>query len=258
MNAIQNGLKVVDLIHDFGKRRVLDGLSFFVPPGKIVGILGPNGAGKSTAFRIVAGLLKPVSGCVFLCEHNLTPLPLWKRARLGLGYLPQESTIFRRLTVQENLQVALDALPKSEWNSLESKKNRLNECLEIVGLSERRNSKGETLSGGERRRAEIARVFCQNPKVLLCDEPFAGLDPRGIQAVSDALRALKARQIGILFSDHNVLQALDLCDEVYILQNGLCLAEGTPAQVAADPRVMDAYLGNRPSGSGLQRSARCL
>ncbi len=246
-SELKEGLEAIDLTHDFGNRRVLNALSFHVPQGRIVGLLGPNGAGKSTAFHIVAGLLRPISGQVLLAGRALSNLPLWKRARLGLGYLPQDSTIFRRLTVAQNLRVALDGM---KFNSPELKENRLEECLQLVRLTDRRDAKGETLSGGERRRAEIARIFCQNPQILIVDEPFAGLDPQGIQSVMAALRALRARGMGILFSDHNVVQALDLCDEVYILRNGFCLARGTPAEMAADPRVIEAYLGNR-SDTGL-------
>jgi lipopolysaccharide export system ATP-binding protein len=219
-------LSAEGLTKSYRRRRVVDQVSFHVQPGEVVGLLGPNGAGKTTCFNMVVGLVAPDAGRVRLGDSDLTRLPMHRRARLGVGYLPQEASIFRKLTVRENLTAVLEALG--------------------VGRRERvAGSKGETLSGGERRRAEVARSLLAGPHYILFDEPFAGVDPIAVAELQRLIGALRDRGIGVLLTDHNVREALGICDRAYILNAGKILEEGTPAQIAASDRARAVYLGER-------------
>ncbi len=232
-----DGLSTVALHRRFGRRAVVHALSLTVAPGEIVGLLGPNGAGKTTAFRMIAGLLRPHRGAVRLDGRDLTRWPLWRRARAGLGYLPQEGSIFRRLTVAENVAAGLGRLPRSE------RRARVEALLDRFGLSALAGARGETLSGGERRRVELVRALAGAPRVLLVDEPFAGLDPLAVEAVAGHLRALAADGLGVLLTDHDVRQALEVCARVYILTAGEVLRAGSAASIRTDPVVRARYLG---------------
>ncbi len=221
-------------------RTVVDGVTFNVKPGEIVGLLGPNGAGKTTCFQLVAGLLAPDSGSVKLGDQTLDGLPLHRRARLGLGYLPQESSIFRKLTVRENFLAVLEldrSLNKAARHA------RADATLAEFGLTTVADSLGENLSGGERRRTEIARCLLPGPKVMLFDEPFAGVDPINVHELQKEISALKARGLGILITDHNVRDTLKICDRAYVIAGGKVLEEGTPDTIAASPRARSVYLG---------------
>jgi len=224
----------------FGRREVVKGVGFHVEPGEIVGLLGPNGAGKTTSFRMVAGLLTEDAGRVTLAGADLSGLPLHRRARLGLGYLPQEASIFRKLTVRQNLAAVLEGRPSGDSKAREA---RVAALLEEFHLTHVAGSLGETLSGGERRRAEIARSLLAEPKFLLFDEPFAGVDPIAVGALQDQIRKLRERRIGVLITDHSVRETLGICDRAYILTEGSILVEGSPVRLAADPTARAAYLG---------------
>lgn len=237
------GLRALDLraAHRglFGRHRrtILRGLSLDVRPGECVGLLGPNGAGKTTTFRILAGLRAAQGGVVTLGGQDLTGWPLWRRARAGLGYLPQGASIFRRLTVLQNVEIALDRWPRAH------RRERALALLEAHGLTALRDALGRHLSGGERRRVEIVRALAAQPRVLLVDEPLAGLDPLSIQGVLQTLRDLTAGGVGVLLSDHQAHHCLEVCDRIYILSEGRCLFSGPPAQVRAHPEVQRRYLG---------------
>jgi lipopolysaccharide export system ATP-binding protein len=220
----------------FGRRFVVDGVSLTLGPGEIVGLLGPNGAGKTTTFRMLTGLLAPHGGDVRLGENDVTRWPLWRRARAGLGYLPQEASIFRRLTVRENLEVALAAVDAPADPV---------ELLRTFGLSALAEARGETLSGGERRRVELLRSLAARPRLLLCDEPFSGLDPKAAEQMAVHLRALADDGVGVLLTDHDVRQTLEVCDRLYIVAAGTVLLHGTPAEIAADEKAQSLYLGTR-------------
>ncbi|MEW5849984.1 MAG: LPS export ABC transporter ATP-binding protein [Myxococcota bacterium] len=227
------------LVKTYGKRRVVDGVSFEVGRGEVVGLLGPNGAGKSTSFHMVAGLVTPDAGRVALGDTLLTGLPLYRRARAGLGYLPQEASIFRRMSVRDNLLAVLEGmkLSRAEQNA------RADTLLAEFGLSGLAQSLGEQLSGGERRRAEIARALCTNPTHLLFDEPFAGVDPIAVADIQRVIRDLKARGLGILITDHNVRETLDVCDRAYLINRGQILLSGTPQDIKDSPVARKVYLG---------------
>ncbi len=226
-------LTALGLSKRFGRRTVLHDLSLRVEPGEVVGLLGPNGAGKTTTFRILAGLLRADAGEVRLDGVELGRKPLWRRARLGLGYLPQRPTVFRRLTVAENVAAALE----------DPRDPRLHALLESFGLAALADARGAELSGGERRRVEIARALARRPRVLLVDEPFAALDPKTASSVAGHLRRLAEEGVGVLLTDHDARQTLVAADRVYILDRGVLLLEGAPGEVAADPRAHAAYLG---------------
>jgi lipopolysaccharide export system ATP-binding protein len=211
-----------------------------VAPGEVVGLLGPNGAGKTTSFRIVAGLLHPDGGHVYLGDLELSGLPLHRRARMGLGYLPQEASVFRKLTVRQNFQAALEGL---SGISKEEQNRRAESLLEEFGLQHVRDSLGETLSGGERRRTEIARSLIPNPKFILFDEPFAGVDPIAVGDLQKQIGSLRNRGIGVLITDHQVRETLHICDRAYILSLGRILEEGTPQQLATSDQARAIYLG---------------
>jgi lipopolysaccharide export system ATP-binding protein len=220
---------------------VVDGVSFFVRPGEVVGLLGPNGAGKTTSFNMVVGLVTPDAGRVLLGDEDLTALPMHRRARRGVGYLPQEASIFRKLTVRENFTAVLEALGVAKAE----RERRADALLEEFRLTKVAASAGETLSGGERRRAEVARSLLSAPRYILFDEPFAGVDPIAVGELQRLIAALRGKGIGVLLTDHNVREALGICDRAYILSSGAILEEGTPAQIAASDRARAVYLGEK-------------
>jgi lipopolysaccharide export system ATP-binding protein len=223
----------------FKQRQVVDNVSFEVESGQVVGLLGPNGAGKTTSFYMVVGLLQPDDGDVDLDGSSIGKLPMYRRALNGLSYLPQEPSIFRRLTVAENLQVALDAQDLTAAERSE----RLEALLEEFHIQHIRDSYGYSLSGGERRRVEIARALAGNPKFLLLDEPFAGIDPIAVGDIQEIVRRLKSQNIGILITDHNVRETLGICDRAHILKDGHIEVAGTAEEIANSPLARKFYLG---------------
>jgi len=233
-------LTAVELTKSFRGRRVVDGVSLTIFPGEVVGLLGPNGAGKTTTFHMVVGLARPDSGQVSLNGTNLTPLPMYLRARHGLGYLPQEPSVFRKLTVEENLLAVLETLSLTAADRSE----RLEELLEAMGLGHLRTHPAYTLSGGERRRVEIARALVLSPRFLLLDEPFSGIDPITVLDIQKIIADLQKRGIGVLVTDHNVRDTLRVCDRAYIIHNGRIFRSGTPQELGSDPEVRRIYLGD--------------
>ncbi|WPB75626.1 LPS export ABC transporter ATP-binding protein [Archangium violaceum] len=226
----------------FRKRRVVQGVSFHVAQGEVVGLLGPNGAGKTTSFNMVVGLVRPDAGRVRVDNEDLTSLPMHRRALRGLGYLPQEASVFRKLTVHENF---LSVLELQKGLDKAARERRARELLEEFGLGHVAYSFGETLSGGERRRAEIARSLIPNPRFILFDEPFAGVDPINVGDLQRQISHLKSRGLGVLITDHNVQDTLGICDRAYIIAQGEILEEGTPQQIASSARARAVYLGER-------------
>ncbi len=233
-------LEVVDLVKSFKKRRVVDGVSFRVRSGEIVGLLGANGAGKTTSFRMTVGLTKPDAGAVRLRGRECSRLPMFQRARLGMGYLPQERSVFQRLSVRDNLLAVLEALPYSRAERHEEARRLMAE-LEISHLEK---SIADTLSGGEQRRLELARALATKPVILLLDEPFAGVDPIAVAEIQSLIHRMRAKNLGILITDHNVRETLQSTDRAYVIHQGRLLKEGTPAEVIADARVREVYLGH--------------
>lgn len=227
------------LIKKYGNRTVVKGVSLKVNRGEIVGLLGPNGAGKTTTFYMVVGFIKPNGGDVFLEEKNITSLPMYRRARRGIGYLPQEPSVFRKLSVEDNIKAVLEMMPISK----EEQKVRLESLIDEFGLEKVRKSNGDTLSGGERRRTEIARALASNPKFILLDEPFAGIDPIAVEDIQNIVFKLKSRNIGILITDHNVQETLSITDRAYLMYDGEILMAGTAEELAADEQVRRVYLG---------------
>ena len=234
------GLQGKGLTKRYGKRKVLDHVDVCVDSGEVVGLLGPNGAGKTTCFYILVGLIAPDEGIIELAERDLTRAPVHVRARLGLGYLPQEASIFRRLTVWQNLEAVLELRDDLD---ADARRNVGNELIEEFQLETVRDSPGIALSGGERRRAEIARALAGAPRFMCLDEPFAGVDPISVAEIQEMIRHLRSRNIGILISDHNVRETLGICDRAYILSEGTVLSEGSPDALLQDTRVRKAYLG---------------
>jgi lipopolysaccharide export system ATP-binding protein len=226
----------------YRKRQVVRGVSFNVSQGEVVGLLGPNGAGKTTSFNMVVGLVTPDGGRVRLEQEDLTHLPMHRRARRGLGYLPQEASIFRKLTVRQNFLAVLELQKRLDRKARESKAQAL---IDEFGLGHVADALGETLSGGERRRAEIARSLIPNPRFILFDEPFAGVDPINVGDLQRQISLLKQRGLGVLITDHNVQDTLGICDRAYIIAHGQILEEGTPAAIAESPRARAVYLGER-------------
>ncbi|RKG77663.1 LPS export ABC transporter ATP-binding protein, partial [Corallococcus sp. CA049B] len=226
----------------FRKRQVVRDVSFNVAPGEVVGLLGPNGAGKTTSFNMVVGLVTPDAGRVRVGDEDLTHLPMHRRARRGVGYLPQEASVFRKLTVRENFLAVLEL---QKGLTAQDRKQRADTLLEEFGLSHVAESWGETLSGGERRRAEIARSLIPAPRFILFDEPFAGVDPINVGDLQRQIHLLRERGLGILITDHNVQDTLGICDRAYIIAQGQILEEGTPAQIAGSARAKAVYLGDR-------------
>ena len=223
----------------FRTRKVVDQVSFDVDAGQVVGLLGPNGAGKTTSFYMVVGLVQPDDGDILLNEMSIRDMPMFQRARVGLSYLPQEPSIFRRLTVRENIIVALEAHGVSGT----AKQEKLEELINDFSVGHIRDSYGYALSGGERRRVEIARALAGEPKFILLDEPFAGIDPIAVADIQNIIRELKKRGIGILITDHNVRETLGICDNAYILKDGRIQVEGTAEQIASSEIARKFYLG---------------
>jgi lipopolysaccharide export system ATP-binding protein len=233
------GLAVVSIAKSYDKRAVLTDVSVSVGRGEVVGLLGPNGAGKTTCFYSVMGLVKPDSGRIMLDGEDITRLPMYRRAILGLGYLPQETSIFRGLSVEKNIAAVLElAEPDREVRAA-----RLEELLDEFGLTRLRTSPAMALSGGERRRAEIARALAANPTIILLDEPFAGIDPISISDIRDLVKQLKQRGIGVLITDHNVRETLEIVDRGYIIYDGRVLFAGSPDDLVRDENVRRLYLG---------------
>jgi len=234
-------LRTEGLVKAYRGRRVVNGVSFSVCAGEVVGLLGPNGAGKTTSFRMTVGMIRPDAGRVRLLARDVTRAPMYRRARLGMGYLAQEPSVFRRMTVGDNLLAILELrkLSRSE------ERRRAAALLEEFGLAHLRDDRAETLSGGECRRLEIARALASEPRLLLLDEPFSGIDPITVQEIQSILLTLRARGIGILLTDHNVRDTLDITQRAYIIDHGEILLEGTPAKVVADETVRRVYLGDR-------------
>ncbi len=232
-------LKANNLVKIYGKRTVVKGVSFNVKQGEIVGLLGPNGAGKTTSFYMIVGIIKPNEGNVYLDELDISAYPMYKRAKLGIGYLAQEPSIFRNLSVENNIKVAL------EFTNLTTKEqaNKLEQLLDEFGLQHIRKSKGIQLSGGERRRTEIARSLAIDPKFMLLDEPFAGIDPIAVEDIQSIIYKLKTKGIGILITDHNVHETLSITDRAYLLIDGSIMKSGSAEDLANDEEVRKLYLG---------------
>lgn len=220
-------------------RSVVDGVSVEVKQGEIVGLLGPNGAGKTTSFYMIVGLVRPDQGHVFLDELEITKLPMYKRAQLGIGYLPQEVSVFRKLSVEDNIMAILEMTPLSSTQ----RKEKLEKLLEEFGLVAIRKNLGDRLSGGEKRRTEIARALATDPKFILLDEPFAGVDPIAVEDIQSIISELRNRNIGVLITDHNVQETLSITDRAYLLFEGKILKSGTAEELAADEQVRKVYLG---------------
>ena len=232
-------LEVKDLKKTIKKTEIIKGISLEVNSGEVVGLLGPNGAGKTTTFYMICGLISPTSGDVFLDDQKITSVPLHKRAHLGIGYLPQESSIFKELSVEENLLLGAEILNQSK----EDISKRVNEMLNMLNIEPIRLRKGVSLSGGERRRCEIARSLIIKPKFLLLDEPFAGVDPIAVSDIQSIVRDLKKLGIGVLITDHNVRETLAICDRAYVIKDGSLLASGSASEVANNKLVRTHYLG---------------
>jgi len=234
-------LRSEDLVKIYKKRAVVNKATIEVTTGEIVGLLGPNGAGKTTTFYMIVGMIKPNKGKVFLDDNEITSIPMYKRARMGIGYLPQEASIFRRLTVEDNLLAVLE-MTKLNSNQRKEKCDRLLEDLTITNI---RKSYGFQLSGGERRRTEIARALATDPKFILLDEPFAGVDPIAVEDIMNIVANLKNRGIGVLITDHNVHETLSIVDKAYILINGVIFKYGSAKELAEDEEVRKLYLGEK-------------
>ncbi len=234
-------LRTEGLVKSYRGRRVVDGISIEVRQGEIVGLLGQNGAGKTTIFYMIMGLVRPASGSIFLGDADVTDLPMHVRARMGIGYLSQEPSVFRKLTVEDNIKAILETLgiDKQEMNS------RLMMLMQDLGIENLRRSKAYTLSGGERRRLEIARALVTNPRFMLLDEPFSGIDPIAVQDIQAIIGRLKEKALGLLITDHNVRETLSITDRSYIMLEGKVLVSGKSEDLANDPIAREAYLGEK-------------
>ncbi|NBV30068.1 MAG: LPS export ABC transporter ATP-binding protein [Chitinophagaceae bacterium] len=232
-------IRTENLVKRYGTRTVVNQVSFEVKQGEIVGLLGPNGAGKTTSFYQVVGLIKPDSGTVYLNDQDITALPMYKRAQMGIGYLPQEASVFRKLSVEDNISAVLEMTTLSK----QEQRNKLESLLEEFRLGHVRKSNGDVLSGGERRRTEIARALAVDPKFILLDEPFAGIDPIAVEDIQAIVAKLKFKNIGILITDHNVTETLSICDRAYLLIEGRIFKHGSAEELAADEQVRKLYLG---------------
>lgn len=232
-------LKAASVAKSYGGRRVVNGISLEVKGGEVVGLLGPNGAGKTTTFHMMVGLVRPDDGRVFMNDEDLTSAPIHQRAQAGLSYLPQESSVFRRLTVEENLRAILQTLDLDAGEQQE----RAEALMKMLGVAHLAAHKAITLSGGERRRVEIARALVLSPFFLLLDEPFTGIDPIAVAEIQKIVRRLISNGIGILITDHNVRETLGICDRAYIVNEGVVLEEGTPETIAASDKARKFYLG---------------
>lgn len=234
-------IKTVNLVKKYKKRTVVNDISLEIKTGEITGLLGPNGAGKTTTFNMISGMVKPTSGDIFLKDINITLMPMYKRARLGIGYLPQETSVFRKLTAEENLLAILELLKISP----KEKKERLDELIQKFGLEHVRKSSVMSLSGGERRRVEVARSLILSPRFILLDEPFSGIDPIAVEDMQDILTDLKKESIGILITDHNVREALRICDSAYIINDGKIIEKGKPSYIISSSIVKRFFLGEK-------------
>lgn len=232
-------LSAENIIKKYKNRSVVKGVSIEVKQGEIVGLLGPNGAGKTTSFYMIVGMIKPTEGKIFLDEKDITPLPMYKRAQLGVGYLPQEASVFRKLSVEDNIKAILELKGYSKIEQEE----KLESLLDDFRLTHVRKNLGEVLSGGERRRTEIARALASDPKFILLDEPFAGVDPIAVEDIQSIVAQLKNRNIGILITDHNVHETLSITDRAYLLFEGSILKAGSAEDLASDEQVRKVYLG---------------
>jgi lipopolysaccharide export system ATP-binding protein len=241
MNSKVPELRAFSLQKIYGKRTVVKDASLYVKQGEIVGLLGPNGAGKTTTFYMIVGMIKPNAGRIEIDDENITRIAMYRRARRGVSYLPQEASIFRKLTVEENLLAIMQAIgiPRKE------RSNRCAELLEELNISHIARSRGYNLSGGERRRTEIARTLVSKPRFILLDEPFAGVDPIAVEDIQNIVHDLKDRNIGVLITDHNVHETLSITDRAYLLFEGKILKEGTSAYLADDPEARKLYLGEK-------------
>ncbi len=229
------------LVKVYSKRVVVNKVSLLVEQGEIVGLLGPNGAGKTTSFYMITGMIRPNSGKIYLDSQNITNLPMYKRARLGIGYLPQEASIFRKLTVEENILAILENMQLSR----QERKARCDELLNELNIAHLAKSKAYTLSGGERRRVEITRALVTNPKFILLDEPFAGIDPIAVEDIQSIVKGLVKKGIGVLITDHNVHETLSITNRAYLLYEGVVLKSGTSEFLANDPEMRRLYLGEK-------------
>jgi lipopolysaccharide export system ATP-binding protein len=234
-------LHTTDLVKKYKSRTVVNEVSVEVEQGEIVGLLGPNGAGKTTTFYMIVGLIRPNSGRIWLDSTEITGLPMYRRARMGIGYLAQEASVFRKLSVEDNLMAVMELSDMSR----EERKERQESLLEEFGLTRIRKSLGTQLSGGERRRTEIARALALSPSFILLDEPFAGVDPIAVEDIQTIVSRLKDKNIGILITDHNVHETLSITDRAYLLFEGKILRQGTASQLADDEQVRDVYLGKK-------------
>jgi lipopolysaccharide export system ATP-binding protein len=232
-------LRTENLVKTYKQRTVVRGVTLSVQQGEVVGLLGPNGAGKTTSFYMIVGVVNPSQGKVFLDEREITKLPMYKRARLEISYLPQEASVFRKMSVEDNIMAILEMQPLSRA----ARKERLERLLEDFSITHIRKSKGYMLSGGERRRCEIARALTTNPRFILLDEPFAGIDPLAVEEIIGIVRSLKERGIGVLITDHNVHETLSITDRAYILIDGQVFYSGTAEEIAASEDVRKRYLG---------------
>jgi lipopolysaccharide export system ATP-binding protein len=223
----------------YGDHDAVRAIDLEVHPAEVVGLLGPNGAGKTTTFNMLVGGVRPSSGKVFLGELEITDLPMYRRARLGITYLPQEPSIFRKLSVAENVTAILETVEPSRA----VRRERLRELLAELGLAEKASRRGDSLSGGERRRVEITRALVLDPKFMLLDEPFAGIDPIAVSDIQKIIEQLKNRGIGVIITDHNVRETLSICDRAYIIKDGSIVRQGSPEAIASDPKVREIYLG---------------
>ncbi len=229
----------IALTKRYGQRDVVRSVDLEVKPAEVVGLLGPNGAGKTTTFNMVAGGVKPSSGEVLLGDTQITDLPMYRRARLGITYLPQEPSIFRKLSVADNVNAILETVEPNRT----VRRERLRELLAELSLTEKADLRGDTLSGGERRRVEITRALVLDPKFMLLDEPFAGIDPIAVIDIQKIIEQLKGKGIGIIITDHNVRETLSICDHAYIIKDGEIIRKGTPEEIASDDQVRQIYLG---------------
>ena len=235
-----NTIRTDTLVKHYRHRTVVNHVSIYVKQGEMVGLLGPNGAGKTTSFYMIVGLIQPLEGKIFLNDTDITEQPMYKRAQMGIAYLPQEASVFRSLSVEDNIMAILQFtnMTKAE------QKDRLEELISEFNMQKVRKNKGSNLSGGERRRCEIARCLASNPKFILLDEPFAGVDPIAVEDIQNIVAKLKEKNIGILITDHNVHETLSITDRAYLLFEGSVLKAGTAEELAADPQVRKVYLGS--------------
>lgn len=233
-------LGTTDLCKEYKGLQVVNHVNVEVHSSEVVGLLGPNGAGKTTCFYMIVGLIRRDSGEIYLDEHRISDLPMHERARLGIGYLPQEPSVFRRLTVEDNITAVLEAQPELDREEI---RHRVSQLLEAFGIAHKRDTMGISLSGGERRRVEIARALSVSPHFILLDEPFAGIDPISVGDIQNIIAFLRDQGIGVLITDHNVQETLGICDRAYILTEGRVFASGTPQDIVVNPDVRQVYLG---------------